>query len=146
MKTPVPQFASGVRYSDVRAVQCCAPPRRRSHFARILEILAISNGANASASTGFARHDEPSLSLFLTLSQCTPYQCNFVEVPLDVLPPCSHGGPIEAISHHFGPRESGLRSRANRVSTAMLPNQLPVWMPADKRYLGKTGVWSAAPW
>ena len=96
MKTLVPQFASGVRYTGVRAVQCCAPPRRRSHFARILEILAFSKRPDAPAPTLFALLENPMSSHFRNRSQLTPYQRNFVEVLLDSLPPCSHGGPIEA--------------------------------------------------
>lgn len=110
MKTPVPQFASGVRYSGVRAVQCCAPPRRRSHFARILEILALSERANGATPARFALLDNPTPSHFHSLSQLTPYQPNFVEVLLDALPPCSHGGPI-------GPGAlPGIDSRPSRVT------------------------------
>ena len=96
MKTPVPQFASGVRYTAVRAVKCCAISRRRSHSALILEILAISEREEATAPT----HVVPVTSLapphFLNRSQLTPYQFNFVELLPELLPPCSHGGPIEA--------------------------------------------------
>ena len=96
MKTLVPEFVSGVGCPDVRAVQCCVTPRRRSHFARILEIFAISKRTNSTIPTWFASLTKLNCSHFRNRSQLTPYQRNIVQVLLDALPPCSHGGPIEA--------------------------------------------------